>query len=482
MTTRDAIKSGHGRGKVGALSDITNIEYSTQAGVDGIQSKSAREDFNLPDQSSNLTLSNSLETMTKRGKRSSTAAMTSNDTDPEKSNKRTRITSSSGNTAYNDATVFVTRNEEKENVPPQPDKSNLHAKVINAGHDMQVPILDNYKAIEPNIMTKSNSSSISSAAGVVSETAVDKPLNTNIQRTIPRPQELRKIPLHIKGTDPARCLDRIDDMYQHFYEQEYVHLVKPFMEQQVDINKKTRSIVVDWLIEVHHTFQLQPLTLWLTVNIMDRYLMCVHSKMRSELQLIGFAAMFISCKYEEIFPPFLKEFYCVCIAESSYARKDILEMERQILVTLNYDIFVPTGYHFLVRYLQSINATENLVHLASYYAERNLQEYDSLSFAPHRMAATALFAALYQREEFVGNVPVDVHDMKKFWGPLEIETGYSADVLLSYARVMVKHVSEEPETTSKRHLTACKKKYSSAKYMSVSNLALPLMAALVEGA
>ena len=169
-------------------------------------------------------------------------------------------------------------------------------------------------------------------------------------------------------------------------------MARPYMDQQGDINRKMRSILVDWLVDVHHRFKLQPLTLWLTVNILDRYLMQVQT-MRSKLQLVGVSAMFIACKYEEMFPPFLRD--CVCITDFAYEREDVLVMEKQILITLNYNIFVPTGFHFLSRYLNAIDASENLRHIASYYAERNLQEYDSLNHEPHKVAATSLFAASY---------------------------------------------------------------------------------------
>ena len=144
----------------------------------------------------------------------------------------------------------------------------------------------------------------------------------------------------------------------------------------------------------------------------------------------------------------------------------------------NVDIFVPTGYHFLLRYLNSINASDSLRHLANYYAERNLQEYDSLAHEPHRMAATALFAAMCQQEERLGNWSGDFNHM---WKPLEIETGFKGSELAPYAVVMVRHVNEEPETASKRRLQACKKKYGKPEHLSVSLIPTPRFHQVVQG-
>jgi hypothetical protein len=44
------------------------------------------------------------------------------------------------------------------------------------------------------------------------------------------------------------------------------------MTSQNDINEKMRAILVDWLIEVHYKFKLLPETLFLTINLIDRYL------------------------------------------------------------------------------------------------------------------------------------------------------------------------------------------------------------------
>lgn len=40
----------------------------------------------------------------------------------------------------------------------------------------------------------------------------------------------------------------------------------------MDINEKMRAILVDWLVEVHMKFKLLPETLYVTVNLIDRYL------------------------------------------------------------------------------------------------------------------------------------------------------------------------------------------------------------------
>ena len=87
------------------------------------------------------------------------------------------------------------------------------------------------------------------------------------------------------------------------------------MSAQTDINASMREILVDWLIEVHLKFKLLPETLYLTVNLIDRYLE-KQNVLRNKLQLVGVTAMLIASKYEEIYPPIVTDF--VYITDNAY--------------------------------------------------------------------------------------------------------------------------------------------------------------------
>lgn len=97
------------------------------------------------------------------------------------------------------------------------------------------------------------------------------------------------------------------------------------MVRQTDINEKMRGILVDWIIEVHLRFKLLPETLFLTVNLIDRFLEKTEI-MRTRLQLVAVSALLIASKYEEIYVPELKDF--VFISDNAYTKEEILDMER----------------------------------------------------------------------------------------------------------------------------------------------------------
>lgn len=68
----------------------------------------------------------------------------------------------------------------------------------------------------------------------------------------------------------------------------------------------SRGFLVEWIIDVHRKFRLLPETLYVTVSIIDRYLSQVQIK-KAQLHLLGVAALLIATKYEEIYPPELKD-------------------------------------------------------------------------------------------------------------------------------------------------------------------------------
>jgi hypothetical protein len=100
--------------------------------------------------------------------------------------------------------------------------------------------------------------------------------------------------------DPLCATAFVQDMYEYFRVKEISSSVPPtYMDAQPHINERMRSILVDWLVEVHLKFKLVPETLYLCVNIIDRFL-ALQEVSRPKLQLLGVTALLVAAKYEEI--------------------------------------------------------------------------------------------------------------------------------------------------------------------------------------
>lgn len=247
------------------------------------------------------------------------------------------------------------------------------------------------------------------------------------------------------------CSEYVNDMYVHFWKSEREFMVNAsYMSQQNFINEKMRCILVDWLVEVHLKFKMVPETLYLTVNVIDRYLEKKQVR-RSKLQLVGVSALLLAAKYEEIYPPELHDL--VFITDRAYTVKEILEMESDIATTLDYNLTVPTIHTFLCRYLKAAHADRTMVQMACYLAERSLQEFSTLKFLPSLVAAKAIHAS---------RMSLRRHP----WSPTLLNyTKYDEPDMEQCGAEMREYMSN-PSTSQ----TAVSRKYSSQKFGGVAKM------------
>lgn len=256
----------------------------------------------------------------------------------------------------------------------------------------------------------------------------------------------------------------VTDILQNLYQAEFISRPRLYMEKQSDINSKMRAILVDWLVEVHMKFRLVPETLYLSINIIDRYCSLVAIK-RSKLQLVGVTALLLACKYEEIYPPEVRD--CVYITDKAYQKQEVLDMEQDIVHRLRFKITVPTAYPFLQRFLNIVQTTNLVKFATNYYTERTLQEHDMLAFKPSLISVSSFVLALSnsdlrEKDEETNLVPCGIPSI------LLEYTGFEEKDILTCAAQVAKKVGEEPVTASKRLLASVKRKYSSRKFLQVS--------------
>jgi cyclin B len=116
-----------------------------------------------------------------------------------------------------------------------------------------------------------------------------------------------------------------------------------YMKNQKEINEKMRSILVDWIIDVHYKFGFTDETLYMTVSIIDRYL-TINQIKRSNFQLLGITALMIACKHEEIDLPKIDDF--IYITDNAYVKNEVIKMEEDVLSQLNFEFLYPSPIKF----------------------------------------------------------------------------------------------------------------------------------------
>lgn len=121
-------------------------------------------------------------------------------------------------------------------------------------------------------------------------------------------------------------------------------------DRQTMLNRKMRSILIDWLWDVAKKFKIQPETMGLTVQLIDRCIQDGPVIPRHKLQLWGTTCMLVACKYEEIYFPEINDF--VYITDKAYSKSQFLSMESKVVNTLKFDLALPTPTRFMVLYCQ----------------------------------------------------------------------------------------------------------------------------------
>ena len=244
----------------------------------------------------------------------------------------------------------------------------------------------------------------------------------------------------------------VDEIYSNLRMKE-TELAPPvnYMTQQDDINEKMRAILIDWLVEVHLKFKLRHETLFLTVNILDRFL-AVQKVNRQRLQLVGVVSLMIAAKYEEIYPPEVRDYVYIC--DNAYSREQIIQMEQTILAKLNFRLTVPTPRSFLKRFCKAAQGDSRLLLLISYLLELSLVDYSFLKYTPSLLCAAATSLSLQ-----LTNRPA--------WSPtLAKHTRYvEADLLKATEDLKALHAA----ASSGQH-KAVHKKYSSSRFHSVASI------------
>ncbi|EXC35255.1 G2/mitotic-specific cyclin-1 [Morus notabilis] len=220
--------------------------------------------------------------------------------------------------------------------------------------------------------------------------------------------------------NPLAVVDYVEDLYAFYRKMEGPSCVSPnYMAQQYDINEKMRAILIDWLIEVHDKFALMKETLFLTVNLIDRFL-SKQTVVRKKLQLVGLVSMLLACKYEEVSVPVVGDL--IVISDKAYTREQVLEMENLMLNTLQFNMSVPTPYVFMRRFLKAAQSDKKLEVLSFFLIELSLVEHEMLKFLPSLLAAAAIYTA-----------QCTLYGLKQWSRTCEWHTNYSEDQLLDDA-------------------------------------------------
>lgn len=170
---------------------------------------------------------------------------------------------------------------------------------------------------------------------------------------------------------------------------------------------------------------------------------------------MSLGALLISTKYEEIYPPSVRQMLKVA-ANETIKKEDVLDMEYKILRTLDFGVTFPTPLRFLERLKKLVNADDHIFNLAHYIAQYSLLYIKFQTLKPSLVACGAIYLAM---KSIKGRAPWNITYVKS--------TGYKEKAV----RQVAEKLCELMNTTESK---ALKSKFSSSKHMEVSSLPISM--------
>ena len=225
-----------------------------------------------------------------------------------------------------------------------------------------------------------------------------------------------------------------------------------YIQNQHDINEQMRAILIDWLIEVHYKFHLKDETLYQTVFIIDSYL-SMFPILRAKLQLLGIAALLISCKSQEIYYPQL--FELIDITDGAYVKEELVEMENHILKILSFNIVSPTAIEFYNIVSKAFNFDQKQYFLGKYFMESSLIDYQMIKYSASIIGVSCAYVVM----KFCG-----INNYKCLYSKNVIKEECPQKVIKEAAREICHLVKNLSNST----LKAVRDKYSLPQFLNVA--------------
>ena len=226
-----------------------------------------------------------------------------------------------------------------------------------------------------------------------------------------------------------------------------------YMEKQPQINEKMRAILIDWIIDIHFKFNLKLQTLYITIMIIDTFLSKKEIR-RSEFQLLGLTALLIACKTEEVQCPQMKDL--IDLTDGACNKEQLIKMESDVLVLLNFNICVPTPVDFFGILAKGFKFSSLQTNLGKYFMEYSLYDYNMIKYSSSVIAAACCYFVM----KFFGR-----DDYKKLYSSFFVNDEFPQKVIKNATRDLCFLVQNLKNSEIFKVL---REKYSLEKYDKVS--------------
>ncbi|KAF5190571.1 Cyclin-d1-1 [Thalictrum thalictroides] len=210
--------------------------------------------------------------------------------------------------------------------------------------------------------------------------------------------------------------DDIEDSINGFIDDERDYMPaldypEMFRSQSIDVSARTESIA--WILKVQEFYRFQPLTAYLSVNYMDRFLSsrCLPNLPKSNgwlLQLISVACLSLAAKMEEPLVPSLIDIQ-VEGAKVIFEPRTIRRMELLVLNALDWRLRSITPFNFIDFLANKVDSsgtfTRFFISRATEIIFVTTRDIRFLNYCPSSIAAAAIICAANEYPNLCLNNP-----------------------------------------------------------------------------
>ena len=293
--------------------------------------------------------------------------------------------------------------EDKESNENKENKKNkeiiIQEKSINKTNDKISKINDKSSIIKHFHKSKTNQNFTNSNSNI-SELEKQKPVDNEVKAGF-KNQNQSIIPLN-KISNPQYLYEYIFDILQNLLLDESYYISNNYINanylysynEDTELTPDIRAVSINWLIMIiYKIFKFKENTLFLTVQIIDRFL---SKKMLSveRTELLILCSLILSSKHEEI--DYVNMVESLQLSSNKFTKEEIINMQYEILNELNFELIIPTMNDFYNIYCTMLNLNEIDINKGIYLLNIILVDYNIIKY-PNFIISLAVVKLIYKK-------------------------------------------------------------------------------------
>ena len=199
----------------------------------------------------------------------------------------------------------------------------------------------------------------------------------------------------IKKSNPQQAEEYTKDIIESLLsEEDYYFNKKKYIDplylenEDSELTPEMRTIAVDWLVLIHYKiFKFSENTLFLAIQIFDRYLSKVILN-TEQTELLLYTSFMLASKHNEIDYVNMQE--TLKLSQDKFNKEQIIKMESEILIKLDFEILAPTMCEFFVLFASFLNFDKLKINQGLYILNIILVDFHMLKYPNFMLAFSVI--------------------------------------------------------------------------------------------